>query len=680
MRVTQSMYYDSIYGTNNQKLTKELFDVNKQIASGLKIEYAKDDVRTFTETMRLDNEVTTLGQIKKSTESGSKVSNQTDTVLNEFNTSMQRMRTLLVQAANGTNDDISLDAIAKELRGIEKNLKGIANTSIDGKYLFSGSAVNVKPIDENGVYQGNDAQLNALVGSNNKQQYNISGSEFFLGEEINRRREISSNIVNKNLLEPDKSLTSSSDLRELMGDKNGVSPNTPVFYLRGTRSDGTALKTKIDTLHDTDTIGSLLEQIEDIYGNNTVNVSLNDNGEIVVQDKFNGSSKLDFHMVGAIDYTDSTTGSADQTDISALDSGENTYPPSGNLYVKEFSRSGLVSPTTIEGLTYDRAAFAKKGSILSSNVSQVLKDSNAFAMPSTKISEVADTSKGTASINDDTLDGTQFVLAGKDINGDAYNYTIVLDKNDPNDSNKNGSYFTPDGGNTKYHIYDMDPNGRKAVDADEITYQQLLDTVNMIVTKTIPSSDTADEYDKAIKLSDSKAKTELSYDGKITFDDYTSGDTQASISLYDTNTNDFTKPPSVMTFNSNNSLTISDPKTDFFKEIDEIITSVEDHKLYPDASSGSMRNIGIEHSIGKIDNLLDHVNNIHAKVGAQSNTLNNFLEQTQILEISTISLRSSVIDTDLAESSLRLSQLNTNYQAMLSTVGKISKLSLVNYL
>ena len=45
-----------------------------------------------------------------------------------------------------------------------------------------------------------------------------------------------------------------------------------------------------------------------------------------------------------------------------------------------------------------------------------------------------------------------------------------------------------------------------------------------------------------------------------------------------------------------------------------------------------------------------------------------------------MTLRSSVIDTDLAEASLELTQLSLNYEAMLSTVGKISKLSLVNYL
>jgi flagellar hook-associated protein 3 FlgL len=45
-----------------------------------------------------------------------------------------------------------------------------------------------------------------------------------------------------------------------------------------------------------------------------------------------------------------------------------------------------------------------------------------------------------------------------------------------------------------------------------------------------------------------------------------------------------------------------------------------------------------------------------------------------------MTLRSSTVDTDLAEASLKLAQLDLNYQAMLSTVAKVSKLSLVNYL
>jgi len=81
-----------------------------------------------------------------------------------------------------------------------------------------------------------------------------------------------------------------------------------------------------------------------------------------------------------------------------------------------------------------------------------------------------------------------------------------------------------------------------------------------------------------------------------------------------------------------------------------------------------------------MDDLQDHLFSSHSRVGANSNALNSSLERTEILKLSTASLRSQVIDTDLAEAALTLTQLSLNYEAMLSTVGKISKLSLVNYL
>lgn len=669
MRVTSSMYYKSLYGTNNTKLSKELFDVNRQISSGLQIQYASDNVISFTETMRLDNEIVTLGQVKKSTDSGYKVSNQTDIALNEFNTSITRMKTLLISAANDTHDETSRDAVSSELRVIESHLRSLANTSINGKYLFSGSATSTKPISLDGKYNGNNEPLKAFLGSDNQQQYNLTGAELFLGEEPSRRREITTNKANSNLID-DTSLNSSSSIRDLMGDNDDDDdPNTAFFYLRGRKSDGTAIKEKIE-LQDTLTIDNLLTEIGKAYGNTNnskiVNVTLNNFGEIVVEDKRKGSSKLDFHMVGAIDYKGNT---ADVDDVDDLDSGDSNYPPSGDLYVKEFIQSGLESATgaasNIEGIVYDRTLFTKDGSKITSNVAQIEKDGNAFASPATKISEVADLSQGTAG----TLDGTTFVLDGKDINGDSYSVKIEL--------KTAGSTFKI--GSDSYDIYDMQ-TPRSAVPADEMTYQQLLDVMNMVVTDSLPSDSSVEEYDKAIENASLKGEMGLTYDGKISFLDATSYDTKATISLYDENSDDFTKDASVMTFNTNNALTISDPKTDFFATIDDIIKSVEEYKTYPDATSGEKRTVGIENAIGLLDDLHDHLLKSHSLVGAQSNALTLSLERTEVLEVSTMSLRSSVVDTDLAEASLELAQLTNNYEAMLSIVGKVSKLSLVNYL
>jgi len=336
---------------------------------------------------------------------------------------------------------------------------------------------------------------------------------------------------------------------------------------------------------------------------------------------------------------------------------------------------------------------------LTSNVPQVLKsyntssvphvalEKNAFATPSTKLSDVADTQTEilpSTTPKTYTLDGTTFKLVGKTIGGASMDIDIDL-KNTAN----GGSTFTNNNTGKSYDIFDMTSTPRAAVNADDMTYQQLMDVINMATTGIYPVTDNssgnktqeAKDYDKATADSKAAGNTFLTYDGKIKFDDANSYDTKASISLYDSKSGDFTSASSsVVSFNANNALTIVDPKTDFFKNLDEAITAVEDHKLYPDSSSGNMRNQGIENAISMLDKLQSHISRSHSVVGAQSNTLTSSLERSQLLEISTITLRSSVIDTDIAEASLKLQQLNLNYQAMLSTVGKVSQLSLVNYL
>ena len=717
MRVSSSMYYDNLYGSNNSKLSKKLFDVNKQISSGLKIQYAYDDVASFVETMKLDNEMAALGQIKKSTESGKKISNQTDVILNEFETTMVRTRTLLVQASNASQSVTSMDAIAAELRGIESHFKNLSNTSINGQFLFSGSAINTKPINDDGVYMGNDKSLDSFLGSNVKQAYNLNGAELFLGEENLVQRKITTNMVQysqaakyPDYADPsvegvDTVITTQDSIENLMGNlnTNPLNPSTNHFYISGTKNDGSSFKEHIQ-MTGSESVGDLLTRIGNAFGNSpssdVVNVTLNDNGQIIVEDKQSGSSKLDFHMVGAVDFDqDDGNDAADVHDgmygtpglISNLENGEtnfdkmiNTTSTVGNtdLYVKRFVESPYDTPALIDGIVYDQTQFTKDGAKVSSNTPQVLKLDNSFATDATKLSEVADITKGTLDTSDDTLDGTQFVLNGTDMFGSNYSVTVDLATA--------GSTFTV--GGTTYDIYSAS-TPRAAVDADDMTYRQLMDVVNMVVTNNIPAGGSTAQYDQAIYDSKFVGETNLSYDGKIEFEDKNSTNTKVSISLYDASSGDFTltvdkdgvggvdsAQSSALTFNSNNALTINDPKTDFFKTLDSVISAVEEHKLYPDSETGTNRNVGMENAIAMLDELQLHLSRSHASVGANSNTLKASFERASLLEISTMTLRSSVIDTDVAEASLELAQLNLNYQAMLSTVSKVSQLSLVNYL
>lgn len=689
MRITSASYYNNIYGENN-KLNRQLFDVNKQIASSLKIQYAHEDPTTFIDTVRLDNEITTLKQIQNSAQSAYKFSTQTDTTIGEIVKTIESMKVKMVNAANNSHSETSLQAIAKELRGLQSHLLTLANTSIGGQYLFSGTATSVKPIGSDGTYQGNDQNLQAFLGSGLKQTYNISGSQLFLGEESTTHRQVSSNVTHMNLTElyPDimksaamsrsdsqeEYISGTSTLRDLMGDTDS-DPTTsfaPHFYIQGTKSDGTTFKNHITSLTMNDSVDDLLTAIQNEYGANQVEVSINSYGQIEVTDKISGSSKLDFHLVGAVDF--SGGGAANVSNIDNLQTGSTDFLTAAittpGLYVKEFTRSGFTTPmgtpNTIEGINYDRTEFTPEGAKLLSNVPQVLKSNNATATASTKLLEVS---------GNTTLIGTTLNLQGKNANGFDYDIQINLAAASSVSGTVNGLPITA------FNIYNADAT-RTVASADDVTYQQLLDVVNMVTSGSLPAANTAADYDTAINSANALSSTTLDYAGRMVFQDKVNPVTQATISLYDSTSNDYsTTTGAALTFNANSAISIRDPQTDFFAQIEEAIRSVELGKKHSDgAMNVDPRNVGVQNAIQMMDDLSDHVSRLQTQAGSYSQALQESSERSELLVVTTKTLQSSIVDTDIAEAQLRLNQLSLNYQALLSNISKVSKLSLVNYL
>ncbi len=634
MRVTQSMYYKTM-NSNSNNVTKGLFDVNKQISSGQKIQYAYEGSETFINTLRLDDEVATHTQVKNSASSAFKFSTQTDTVLGDFTKTLDSFKTKLISAANvGANSDNSLDAIAKELRSMKNHLINLSNTSVNGSFLFSGSATDTKPISQDGSYNGNDADLKAFFGADANQKYNISGSQLFLGEESRINRTITTNIALK-----DSRTGQIANEDNTLGDITNNS-NDQTFYLRGRNSDGSSIKERF-TLNSTASIKNLLQSVENSFLPNSVNVSLDQGGNIVIEDKRSGSSKLDFQLVA---------GESIEDDI------DNLVPSI------EFNKSALTSNSSVTGsesAIYDRVFFSKDGATLSSNVSQTLNSDNSFAVDSTKLSEVFSSLSSSLDIEGKRLDGSTFninVTLGSpaSVSGD-YNYNI-----------NNG-----DG---------VDTNGA------DVTYRQFLDVINVAINNQDPSTapvvpPAQNSYQSAIQESNKFSEVELSADGKISFRDLNNNPTLADISIADSNSDDFSNTNgAIATFQTNNALTIRDPKTDFFARIEEAIVAVESHNAYPDGNGDNARNGGIQNAIQIIDDLSEHVFRTQSQTGAQSNAIDSQIQRTDTLIVTTQTLRSEFVDTDIADSVLRLNQLTLNYQAMMSTISRVAQLSLVNYL
>lgn len=314
MRVgTFTMYQD--FMRNQESSIRYLNDVNRQIYSGTKIEYGYQDTNIFVNTLRLDQEEYTLSQNAVGAEMARQFSANSDSTMNQMVSTLTDFKTKLVKAASESNSMTDRRAIAQELIGLRQHLMNLANTSINGQYLFSGSAFSVKPIDSNGNYLGNGDKVKSLINAGVQLPFNIDGNSLFLGSDNDYARIVSTNVPKKNVTllydkpPTDRYVTVDDKVKDMTGN-NGDGQKS-YFYVYGTQSDGTSFKQRIDISIDSK-ISDLLDKIKDAYKGN-VEVSLNNHGQIEVKDLQKGSSKLQFHMVGTDNSEQLTKATAGMT-------------------------------------------------------------------------------------------------------------------------------------------------------------------------------------------------------------------------------------------------------------------------------------------------------------------------------------------------------------------------------
>lgn len=179
MRITNSMMVSTLLrdlNTNLGKMTRS----QEQLSSGKRINRPSDDPVGLVDSLRLRTNLTELQQFKSNGDASLSWLEATDSALDEAGSILQRIRELAVQGANGAAmPQLALDAVAKEVDQLKRQLINIGNTTHGGKYIFSGTETLTAAFDTAGVYQGNNNALQYEIGIGVKIPVNVDGAQAF---------------------------------------------------------------------------------------------------------------------------------------------------------------------------------------------------------------------------------------------------------------------------------------------------------------------------------------------------------------------------------------------------------------------------------------------------------------------------------------------------------------------
>ncbi|EHC7503693.1 flagellar hook-associated protein FlgL [Campylobacter upsaliensis] len=603
MRVTNKLNFTNSI-QNTMSGASALNKLSMQLSSGMKIQDSYEDASIYIDNTRLEYELKTLEQIKEATSSAKEMTSNSMKALQDMVKLLENFKVKVTQAASDSNSQTSREAIAKELEKIKEQIVQLANTSINGQYLFAGAQLNHKPFDSKGNYFGDKNNVNVVTGAGTESPYNIPGFDLFFKADGDYQKQITTNesfTDNRHDLSKDPSkkqyLKGDNLWQDLIGlgyvkDKNleidkdfdqedtrlDFPPTT--LYVQGVKPDGQSFKSAV-LVNPTDKMEDVLEKIGNLYGNTAtekvVDVTINDSGQIQIRDLKEGNNKLDFHAVAYTPQFD------DKTEMQKIEEAMKAQQPPmtkdeltnavmqaaiGNparpitdlqspvqvtinnqqfeidLHQTDFINSKMTDSAgnATNGADYDNTFFEKHGNSVIGNVSQVIQGTNAYATDDTKLSEVM-----SGNAMDSTLN-----LTVNSKGGNTYNVTVNLQNStvsfpDPANPNQNITFPIT-------HTNPTTGNNGVVTPPNEITYRQLNDIIGMFASDQVPTQSiqpnngqiTNAQYDTLQKLmSDSKSTVNVTMDyrGRISVTDKLSTGTNIGVSLSDSQSGQFPQPP-----------------------------------------------------------------------------------------------------------------------------------------
>lgn len=166
----------------------QLTTTYKRLSSGMRINSAKDDAAGLQISDRLTSQINGLNQGNRNANDGIALLQTIDGAVEEITGSLQRARTLLVQAANGTNTASDLKALETEIGTTLLNAAAIAtDTTFAGKKILQGHMKNNDDIYES-VANGKNFDpgiMRLQVGANSGDVIVATIKSFFVPEIVN---------------------------------------------------------------------------------------------------------------------------------------------------------------------------------------------------------------------------------------------------------------------------------------------------------------------------------------------------------------------------------------------------------------------------------------------------------------------------------------------------------------
>jgi len=187
MRVTNQSTYEAIK-YNLAQSAMDLVKANKIVASGKRINNLSDDPIGLVQVLSLRESLANIDQMARNVSTARNWLDGGETAIGSVKEIITDMKTLAIQMANGTVGVDERSAAAAQVQGTLDQIESLANTQVNGQYIFAGTKTDTKPFEivrdgsgnPTGVtYSGNDTPFTIKIGKNTTLEAGHDGEALF---------------------------------------------------------------------------------------------------------------------------------------------------------------------------------------------------------------------------------------------------------------------------------------------------------------------------------------------------------------------------------------------------------------------------------------------------------------------------------------------------------------------
>jgi flagellar hook-associated protein 3 FlgL len=177
-RITNSMISRSVLADLND-VSNRLAKTQRKLSSGKEITRPSDDPYGTSRALTMRSSLESSKQYQRNVGEAVGWQDVTDVALSKMSDTTMRVRELVIQGSSDSAGATARESIAAEIDQLVESLKQEANASYSGRYVFSGTATDVRPYAVGGAdtFAGNTNAVAREIGPGVSVQVNVAAKD-----------------------------------------------------------------------------------------------------------------------------------------------------------------------------------------------------------------------------------------------------------------------------------------------------------------------------------------------------------------------------------------------------------------------------------------------------------------------------------------------------------------------